>query len=122
MVALVQMDQTVSFIEQLRSGEPGPITLANLFHVPPAHDAAFLSLWKEDADFMLAAGCLSGQLHKGLAGSTSYLNIAVWPDVATLARAFASPRFQDLIGRYPDGVTASPLAFQKVAVPGVCEA
>lgn len=122
MVGLVQIDKAVSFMEQIGSEEEGPITLVNLFNVPPEEEATFLALWREDAAFMLSRGCLSGQLHKGVAGSTSFLNVAQWPDVATLARAFGDPVFQGLISRYPSTVTASPLVLKKFAVQGVCGA
>lgn len=120
MVAMVPMDKTVPFLDQLRSGAPGPITLVNLFNVPPEDEAQFLALWQDDAAFMLGHGCTSAQLHKGVAGSTSFLNVAQWPDVATLARAFGDPVFQGMISRYPPNVTASPLVMKKFAVPGIC--
>lgn len=122
MVQMVDMDKNAGFLQQLAELADEPVVLVNLFTVPPEDEKAFLETWGPDARHMLAAGASSGQLHKGTAGSHSYLNYAHWPTGRALADAFRSPEFQGLITRYPASVTASPHVFRKVAVPGVCEA
>ncbi|MEB3980066.1 antibiotic biosynthesis monooxygenase [Mycobacterium sp. 663a-19] len=119
---MVEMDTATTFMEQLGSADTSPVVLINRFTVPPECEAEFLSLWQEDAAYMLAHGCLSAQLHKGTAGSNSYINIALWENTQIFARAFWSTEFQSFALRYPDQVSASPHIFTKIAVPGVCVA
>lgn len=120
MVKLVEMDKDTTFFQQLASQDDGPIVLVNVFHVDVEDDKEFLTLWQDDAAYMLRSGCLSAQLHKGTEGSGSYINVAVWENVQALARAFQNPEFQKLASRYPESCTASPHVYKKVAVPGVC--
>lgn len=122
MVKMVEMDSAISFGRQLAQPGDGEIVLVNLFHVAPEDEQDFLELWREDARFMLNNGCVSGQLHKGVHGSNSYLNIAIWRSSEEVARAFMSPEFQSTIARYPASCTASPHIFKRVAVEGVCAA
>ena len=122
MIEMVDMDRTTTLLEQLDDAGDGPIVLVNHFHVPAEHDAAFLDLWREDAAYMLSRGCTSGQLHKGVGASSSYINVATWDDVRTLRAAFRDPQFRALLSRYPEGCTAMPHIFRKIAVEGICEA
>lgn len=122
MVTHIEMDENTTLANQLSGTQPGPVVLINRFHVPPEDEETFLELWQQDARFMMAHGCLSAQLYKGIEGSSSYVNVAVWESSQDMARAFGDPEFQRTIARYPPGCTASPHLFQKVAVPGVCVA
>ncbi|SFK75811.1 Quinol monooxygenase YgiN [Amycolatopsis sacchari] len=117
---IVQLDPATTFQQQLAGSGTGPVVLINRFTVPPEFEAEFLSLWQEDAAYMLSHGCLSAQMHKGTEGSTSFVNIALWENAQALARAFASEEFQGLLARYPDTCTISPHLFTRIAVPGVC--
>lgn len=65
-------------------------------------------------------GYISTQLHRGIAGSSTFLNTAVWETVAAFRGAFGDPDFQSTFERYPDTTVASPHLFQKPAVPGIC--
>ncbi len=67
-------------------------------------------------------GFISAQMHRGIAGSTTFVNIAVWESAQALRAAFFSPEFQAQMARYPDSTVARPHLFQKVAVPGICVA
>ena len=79
--------------------------------------------WAEDAAFMKQQpGFISTQLHRGVAGSTTFVNVAVWESAAALAAAFSSPEFQEHAAHYPDSAVTQPHLFQKVAVPGICVA
>ena len=118
----VEMDPGTTFQQQLASAGTGPVVLINRFSVPPDFEEEFLTLWQQDAAFMLAHGCLSAQLYKGTEGSTSFVNIAQWENPQALAKAFTSEEFQGLASRYPDTVTTSPHLLTKIAVPGVCVA
>ncbi len=39
-------------------------------------------------------GSISTQLHRGTAGSTTFINLAVWESATALGNAFRSPQFQ----------------------------
>lgn len=76
-----------------------------------SNDAAFM---KEQPGFV------SAQLHRGTAGSSTFVNVAEWESARALGAAFSSPEFQDRIMRYPAGAVATPHVFEKVAIPGIC--
>ncbi|MGH8969086.1 MAG: antibiotic biosynthesis monooxygenase family protein [Actinomycetes bacterium] len=117
---LTQMDPRVPFAAQL-DADDGPIVLVNEFTVDAAEATALLAAWADDAAWMKTRpGYVSTQLHRGIAGSTTFVNVAVWESARALGRAFRSPEFQARIARYPDSTTTSPHVFTKVAVPGIC--
>jgi heme-degrading monooxygenase HmoA len=119
-VQLQEMDERVTFREQLQQ-DTGAVVLINRFNVAPADAERLLQAWAEDATFMKQQpGYISTQLHHGIAGSTTFINVAVWETAQALARAFGSPEFQARIARYPDSAVAAPHLFEKVAVAGIC--
>ena len=121
-VKLAEMDARVTFAEQLQQ-ETGPVVLINTFTVDPDDADRLLAVWAEDAAFMKRQpGFIATQLHRGIAGSTTFVNVAVWESAQALRAAFVSPEFQAHVGRYPAGAVATPHLFQKVAVPGICVA
>ena len=120
MLNRIEMDQHVSLADQL-SNEVGPVVLVNIFRVAPDDVDALLSAWAADATYLKAKpGFISTQLHRGTAGSCTFLNHAVWESVQAFRDAFSDPQFQATFGRYPDSTVASPHLFQKIAVPGIC--
>jgi heme-degrading monooxygenase HmoA len=64
-------------------------------------------------------GFISTQLHRGTAGSSTFVNVAEWESASALGEAFRSPEFQSRLARYPGSAVASPHVFRKVAVPGI---
>ena len=123
MPAFKELNDTVSLADQLQSNEQGPIVLINVFTVNPVDEEALLAAWSHDADFMKAQpGYISTQLHKGIAGSSTFINYAVWESVESFRNAFTNPEFQSRIGNYPESAVASPHLFKKLAVPGHCVA
>src|SRR5438034_6115884 len=117
---LREVDERVTYREQLQE-ESGPVALINQFNIPPEDVEQFLDVWAEDAAFMKRQpGFISTQLHRGTAGSTTFVNVAVWESARALGRAFSSPEFQARAARYPDSTTAAPHVFTKIAVPGIC--
>ena len=117
---LREMDEHVTYRQQLQEDD-GPVVLINQFTVAPEDAAPFIAAWTDDAAFMKQQpGFISTQLHRGTAGSTTYVNVAVWESAQSLGRAFSSPEFQALLARYPDTSTAAPHLFTKVPVPGIC--
>jgi heme-degrading monooxygenase HmoA len=121
-VTLEEMDANVTFTEQLAQ-TTGPVVLINTFSIAPEDAERFLEVWGQDAAFMKSQpGFISTQLHRGTAGSGTFVNVAVWESAGALATAVLSPEFQAFAARYPDGAIARPHLFEKVAVPGVCVA
>jgi heme-degrading monooxygenase HmoA len=91
--------------------------------LPPADEEALLKAWSHDADFMKSQpGYISTQLHKGIAGSSTYINYAVWQDVESFRNAFTNLECQRRIADYPESAVASPHLFKKVAVTNHCVA
>ncbi len=120
MLQRVEMDQQVTLFDQLAK-EVGPVVLVNTFHVAPEDADALVDAWAADAAYLKQKpGFISTQLHRGVAGSATFLNTAVWESVEAFRNAFGDPKFQETFRRYPDSTVASPHLFQKVAVPGIC--
>ena len=120
MLRRVEMDEQVTLFDQL-AHEVGPVILVNTFHVAPEDADELIDAWAADAAYLKTKpGFISTQLHRGVAGSSTFLNIAVWESVERFRNAFGDPAFQATFARYPDTTVASPHLFQKMAVPGIC--
>jgi heme-degrading monooxygenase HmoA len=119
---LREMDGRVTYAQQLQE-DRGPIVLINIFNVALEDADGLLAAWADDAAYMKQQpGFISTQLHRGTAGSATFINVAVWESTRALGRAFSSPEFQRNIERYPDSTVAAPHVFERVAVPGICVA
>jgi heme-degrading monooxygenase HmoA len=119
-MTLREMDDQVTYVQQLQE-DGGPVVLISQFNLAPGDAERFLQVWADDATFMKQqSGFISTQLHRGTAGSTTFINVAVWESARALGQAFCSPEFQARAARYPDSTIASPHVFTKVAVPGIC--
>ena len=120
MVQFRELDDRVAFAAQLGESA-GPVVFMNTFHVAPEDVDAFMEAWKADGEFMKRQpGYVSTQLHRGIAGSTTFINVAQWESVEAFRAAAGNPEFQASLSRYPDSAVASPHIFTKVAVPGIC--
>ena len=117
-----ELDALVTLAEQMETDE-GPIVLINLFTIAREEEEALVKAWAHDAEFMnKQPGYISTQLHKGLAGSGTYINYAIWQDAKSFKAAFIQPEFQKRIAAYPPSAVASPHLFKKLAVDGLCVA
>lgn len=115
-----ELDATVTLEDQMQEQE-GPIVLVNVFTIDPTDEGALLKAWAHDADFMKAQpGYISTQLHKGIAGSSTYLNYAIWQDVESFRNAFNHPEFQTRIADYPQSAVSRPHLFRKLAIANHC--
>ena len=120
MLRRFEMEDRVGLADQL-AGEVGPVILINTFRVAPEDVGQLLDAWTADAAYLRTKpGFISTQPHRGIAGSSGFLNHAVWESVEAFRNAFGDPRFQAIFARYPDSTVASPRLFQRRAVPGVC--
>lgn len=103
--------------------EASPVVLVNVFTLEKGDEEAFVTAWREDADFMKRQpGFISTQLHRAIGESPTYLNYAVWESTAAFRAAFENPDFIATHAAYPKSAVAAPHLFQKVAVAGICVA
>jgi heme-degrading monooxygenase HmoA len=117
---LREMDERVTYLQQLQEDGGRPVVLINVFNVAPEDAERLLEAWADDVAFMKEqAGFISTQLHRGTAGSSTFVNVAEWESARALGKAFGSAEFQQRLARYPASATASPHVFEKVAVPGI---
>ncbi len=122
MVNFKELDAKVTLADQMQS-EEDPIVLINIFNIAPEDEDALLKAWTHDADFMkVQPGYISTQLHKGIAGSSTYVNYAIWQDVESFRNAFMHPEFQSRLEDYPQSAVAQPHLFKKLSVPNHCVA
>jgi heme-degrading monooxygenase HmoA len=116
---LRELDEHVTYASQLKE-DGGPVVLINVFTVAPEDAERLLDVWADDAAFMKRRpGFISTQLHRGTAGSSTFVNVAQWESARALGEAFRSPEFQARIARYPDSAVSSPHVFERIGVPGV---
>lgn len=121
MAKLVEMDERVGIFAQMGENV-GPIILINKFSVGPEDFDEFLKAWATEAEkFKQQPGFISTQLHRGIGGSGTFVNYAVWESAALFKRAVNTVMNpQDRMSAYPASTVASPHLFKKVAVPGIC--
>ena len=123
MLSFKEMNDNTSLHDQINSNEEGPVVLINVFTVDPGDEEALVAAWAHDATYMKKqAGYISTQLHKGIAGSSTYVNYAIWENVESFRNAFSNPEFQSRLENYPKSAVTSPHLFKKLAVAGHCVA
>ena len=88
MLQIKPLDPRVPIFQQLNT-DVSPVVLVNVFQVAEADIPALLKAWEADANWMKQQpGYISTQLHQGIAGSTVFMNYAVWESVAHFRAAF----------------------------------
>lgn len=120
MLQLKPLDAEVPIFQQL-SHDQSPVILVNIFHVAEQEIPALLDAWAADAMWMKQqTGYISTQLHRGIAGSTVFMNYAVWESVAHFRAAFNHPDFKSALAHYPSSAVASPHLFERLTVANLC--
>jgi heme-degrading monooxygenase HmoA len=120
MVQLRPLDPDVPIFQQVNP-DLSPVVLVNIFQVAEADIPALLRAWESDANWMKQQpGFISTQLHQGIAGSTVFMNYAVWESVAHFRAAFNHPEFKKALEKYPSSAVASPHLFTRLTVPNLC--
>ena len=120
MLQLKPLDVAVPIFQQLHT-EQSPVILVNVFTVAKEDIPALLTAWEADANWMKQQpGYISTQLHRGIAGSTVFLNYAIWESVSLFRAAFTHPDFKSALGHYPSSAVASPHLFERLTVPNLC--
>lgn len=67
-------------------------------------------------------GFISMQLHRGILGSSVFVNMRSGKSVESFRRAFSQPEFRAALAQYPESTVAEPHLFQRVAISGICVA
>jgi len=120
MLQLKPLDENVPIFQQL-GVDVSPVILVNIFNVAESDIPALLKAWEDDAKWMkMQPGYISTQLHQGIAGSTVFMNYAVWESAALFSAAFNHPDFKKALEHYPSSAVASPHLFRRLTVPNLC--
>lgn len=120
MLQLKPLDENVPIFQQL-GADVSPVILINIFNVAESDIPELLSAWEADANWMkMQPGYISTQLHQGIAGSTVFMNYAVWESTAHFSAAFNHPDFKKALEHYPSSAVASPHLFSRLTVPNLC--
>jgi heme-degrading monooxygenase HmoA len=120
MVQLQPLDANVPIFQQINI-DLSPVVVVNIFQVTEGDIPVLLSAWEKDANWMKQQpGFISTQMHRGIAGSTVFMNYAVWESVAHFRAAFQHPEFKKSMERYPSSTVASPHLFARLTVPNLC--
>jgi heme-degrading monooxygenase HmoA len=109
MLQLKPLDPVTPIFQQIQA-EQSPVILVNVFTVADADIPALLKAWEADANWIKQQpGYISTQLNRGIAGSTVFLNYAIWESVAHF-RAAQPSRLQERPGElsvFGSGISAS---------------
>jgi heme-degrading monooxygenase HmoA len=118
MVEIVEMDKRITLEKQLDE-DVGPIVVMNKFNVDPQEVDEFLQVFAKTTEtFKLQPGFISAQLHRGIAGSTTFVNYVIWESAAHFKQAFDRPEFRSNMAKVLPNTVMSPHLFKKVAVSG----
>lgn len=120
MVKFGEIDKNVTFQKQLKE-DTGPFVLINLYSVDPKEVDEFLKAFAAVSEaFKRLPGFISVQLHRGIAGSGTFVNYSVWEFMAEYRETFTNDEVRASLTKFPPNTVAYPHLFTKVAVPGIC--
>jgi quinol monooxygenase YgiN len=120
MVRIVEMDERITLEKQLDE-DVGPIIVMNKFNVGPDEVDEFLNVFAKTTEtFKQQPGFISAQLHRGIAGSSTFVNYGVWESATHFKQAFNMPELKSNMASVLPDTVMSPHLFKKVAVPGIC--
>jgi quinol monooxygenase YgiN len=122
MVKIVDMDEKVTLSTQLEGDvDRDAVILLNKFSAQPEDVDEFLKVFQATTKVMKQQpGFISAQLHRGIAGSSTFFNYAVFDSAEHFKRAFNTPEFQLSMADLPPNTLMSPHLFKKVAMPDIC--
>ncbi|OGM47900.1 hypothetical protein ABOM_002712 [Aspergillus bombycis] len=118
----IDIDPRTPLLKQLEERpEAGSCVLVNTFRVQPGKMDEAFAAWKIDADLAKKQpGFISTQLHRGVNGSDTMLNYAVWESTAALKAYYDLPEFKESLNNYPDGTECRIALYRKQHIEGVC--
>jgi heme-degrading monooxygenase HmoA len=97
----------------------GPIVEINKFNVDLQEIDEFIQLVANTAEtFKQQPGFISAQLHRGIAGSTTFVYYIIWESAAHCKQVFSRPEIRSNIANILPKTQMSPHLFKKVAVQG----
>lgn len=115
MVKLVEMDEKVTFFDQMEDNVDGVVIDIDKFNENSEDVDQFVKTWASKAGIIRKQpGFLSLQLHRGIAGRSVFVNYAVWESIEHLKEAFKNPELKSKTSEYPASTVASPHLFKKV--------
>ena len=118
---LVEMDEQVTFVEQMNQDTGGPIMQINKFNVNPDEVDEFLKAFAATAEVLKRQpGYISAQLHRGIAGSCVFLNYEVWESAEHFKQAVSSSEFQSCIVGLPPSTVMSPHLQKSCSTRDLC--
>jgi quinol monooxygenase YgiN len=93
LVRLVEMDEKVNLSTQMEE-DVAPVILINKFSMKAEDVDEFLRAWATSAEIMKRQpGLISAQLHRGIGGSSVFLNYAVWESTEHLRKHLTTQSF-----------------------------
>ena len=102
------MDEKVTLNTQLEE-DVGAVILLNKFTVNIEDVEQFLNVFAVTTQVLKQqSGFISAQLHRGIAGSCTFINYAVWESVEHFKLAFNSPEFRSSLADLPPTTMMSP--------------
>jgi heme-degrading monooxygenase HmoA len=117
------LDPSTSFVSQLDEAGDEAVTVINTVVAPPGELEACLRAWNAEAAVMTKQpGFVSTQLYRGVGGSNTLINVAMWESASHVKAALARPERSPAQLNPPDGMTVYPTLVRKVAVAGVGDA
>ena len=120
MVKIIETDEKVILSTQLEE-DVGTVILMNKFNVGHDEVEEFLKVFEETTKyFKQQPGFISAQLHRGIAGSSTFVNYVVWESAAQFKHAFNNPEFRTNMANILPNTVMSPHLFKKVAIPDIC--
>lgn len=120
MVKFGEIDKNITFKKQLEE-DTGPFVLINLYSVDPTEVDEFLKAFAAVSEaFKRLPGYISAQLHRGIAGSGTFVNYAVVESMAEYRNMFTDDGVKASLTKFPPSTVAYPHLFTKVAIPGIC--
>jgi heme-degrading monooxygenase HmoA len=120
MIKILETDEKVRLSTQLEE-DVGSVILLNKFTVNPEDVDEFLKVFAATSEFFKQQpGFISAQLHRGIAGSSTFFNYVVWESAEHFKRAFDRTEFRSRMADVLPNVVMSPHLFKKLAVAGIC--
>ena len=93
LVKLVEVDEKVKLLTQMEE-DVAPVILINKFSMKAEDVDEFLRAWATSAEIMKRQpGLISAQLHRGIGGSSVFLNYAVWESTEHLRKHLTTQSF-----------------------------
>ena len=114
MVKIVETDEKASLNTQLDADVDGAVILVNKFTVQPDDVEQFLKVFQATTKVMKQQpGFISAQLHRGIAGSSTFFNYAVFESVEHFKRAFNTPEFRSSMSNLPPKTVMCLLTYSR---------